>query len=114
MAGLDGFPNKMLPGGSVMGSAGCRKHKYGYQDMLDLMEVDWEGHIVWKFDKYELVKEPRRKPRWMARQHHDYQREGNPVGYYVPGMEPKTGGAKRSSSATKTSTTCASAKTAGG
>lgn len=25
----------------------------------------------------------------MARQHHDYQREGNPVGYYVPGMEAK-------------------------
>jgi hypothetical protein len=24
----------------------------------------------------------------MARQHHDYQREGNPVGYYVPGQEP--------------------------
>ena len=26
----------------------------------------------------------------MARQHHDYQREGNPVGYYVPDMECKT------------------------
>lgn len=25
----------------------------------------------------------------MARQHHDYQREGNPVGYYVPGMDAK-------------------------
>jgi hypothetical protein len=24
----------------------------------------------------------------MARQHHDYQREGNPVGYYVPGLDP--------------------------
>ena len=24
----------------------------------------------------------------MARMHHDYQREGNPVGYYVPGMTP--------------------------
>ncbi|MDR1320557.1 MAG: hypothetical protein LBK56_03885, partial [Gracilibacteraceae bacterium] len=23
-----------------------------------------------------------------ARQHHDYQREGNPVGYYVPGQDP--------------------------
>ncbi len=28
----------------------------------------------------------------MARQHHDYQREGNPVGYYVPGMDPLTDG----------------------
>ena len=26
----------------------------------------------------------------MARQHHDYQREGNTVGYYVPGSDPKT------------------------
>lgn len=28
----------------------------------------------------------------MARQHHDYQREGNPVGYYVPGMDAKIEG----------------------
>jgi hypothetical protein len=92
--GLDGFPNKMLPGGHVMGSTGVRNFKYGYQDMVDLVEVDWEGNVVWKFDKYELVKDPRQPPRWMARQHHDYQREGNPVGYYVPGMEPKAGGGK--------------------
>jgi hypothetical protein len=92
--GLDGFPNKMLPGGHVMGSTGVRNFKYGYQDMVDLVEVDWAGNVVWKFDKYELVKDPRQPPQWMARQHHDYQREGNPVGYYVPGMEPKAGGGK--------------------
>jgi hypothetical protein len=92
--GLDGMPNKMLPGGHIMGSTGVRDFKYGFQDMLDLVEVAWEGNIVWRFDRYELVKDPRQKPRWMARQHHDYQREGNPVGYYVPGMESKTGGGK--------------------
>ena len=92
--GLDGMPNKMLPGGHILGSTGVRNPKYGYQDMLDVVEADWEGNIVWKFDKYELVKDPRQEPRWMARQHHDYQREGNPVGYYVPGMEPKLGGGK--------------------
>lgn len=90
--GLDGFPNKMLRPGHVMGSTGIRPMKYGYQDMLDLVELDWDGNIVWKFDGYELIKDPRRKPRWMARQHHDYQREGNPVGYYVPGMEAKAKG----------------------
>jgi hypothetical protein len=95
--GLDGFPNKMIPPaagsvGHIMGSTGIRNMKYGYQDMVDLVEVDWEGNIVWKFDGYELVKDPRQKPRWMARQHHDYQREGNPVGYYVPGMEAKPHG----------------------
>ncbi len=108
---LDGMPNKMLPGGSVMGSTGCRNPKYGYQDALDLVEVDWDRPYLWKFDRYERVKDPRQKPRWMARQHHDYQREGNPVGYYVPGWRPKRAAARRSYSAIKTSPTCASADT---
>ncbi len=86
--GLDGIPNKMLPGGYILGSTGTRNPKYGSQDQLDLVQVDWNGNIVWKFNKYELVKDPRQKPTWMARQHHDFQREGNPVGYYVPGMDP--------------------------
>lgn len=92
--GLDGMPNKMLPGGHIIGSTEVRNYKYGFQDMIDVVEADWDGNIIWKFDKYELIKDPWQKPRWMARQHHDYQREGNPVGYYVPGMEPKVGGGK--------------------
>jgi hypothetical protein len=88
--GLDGFPNKILPGGFVMGSTGMRDSRYGYQDMLDLVQVDWDGNIVWRFNQYELIKDPGIKSQWMARQHHDYQREGNPVGYYVPGMDPST------------------------
>lgn len=85
---LRGFPspNKILPGGYIMGNTGVRNPKYGFQDNVDLIQVDWDGNIVWKFNKYELVKDPRQKPTWMARQHHDYQREGNPVGYYVPEM----------------------------
>ena len=82
-------PNKMLPGGHVMTCTGTRDSRYGYQDYTDLAQVDWEGNIVWRFDRYERVKDPRQKPVWMARQHHDFQREGNPVGYYVPNMEPK-------------------------
>lgn len=87
---LHGFPNKLLPGGYVMGSRGRRNGKFGYQDQVDLIQVDWEGNIVWKFDQKEYIEDPGEEPRWMARQHHDYQREGNPVGYYVPGMECKT------------------------
>ena len=91
--GIGGFPNKFLPGGYLMGSTGMRNKKYGYQDQVDLVQVDWQGNIVWKFDHHELISDPGDKPQWMARQHHDYQREGNPVGYYVPGMEPlQTGG----------------------
>ena len=54
--GLDGMPNKMLPGGYVMGNTGTRNPKYGFQDQLDLVQVDWDGNIVWKFDKYDRIK----------------------------------------------------------
>ena len=86
---LHGFPNKLLPGGQVFGSLGVRDPLYGYQDQLDLVQVDWDGNIVWKFDKLEYIEDEGEKPQWMARQHHDFQREGNTVGYYVPGMECK-------------------------
>ncbi|MFZ7101178.1 MAG: aryl-sulfate sulfotransferase [Peptococcaceae bacterium] len=86
--GLHGFPNKMLPGGYVLGHTGERPSRFGLQDQKDLVQVDWDGNIVWKFNKYEYVEDPGEEPQWMARQHHDYQREGNPVGYYVPGMDP--------------------------
>ncbi len=88
--GLHGFPNKLLPGGYVMGSSGERNHAFGMQDHVDVIQVDWEGNVVWKFNEYEYVEDPGEEPQWMARAHHDYQREGNPVGYFVPGMDPLT------------------------
>ena len=91
-AGLGGFPNKLLPGGYVFGTTGRRTSRYAYQDQLDLVQVDWDGNIVWKFDHTELVSDPGAEPRYMARQHHDYQREGSSVGYYYPGGEPRVDG----------------------
>lgn len=88
--GLRGFPSKLLPGGQVIGSTGERNPKYGLQDMIDLVQVDWEGNITWKFNKNEYIEDPGESPSWMARQHHDYQREGSSVGYYTPGQEPLT------------------------
>jgi len=85
---LHGFPNKLLPGGQVLGSLGVRNPSYSMQDQLDVVQVDWDGNIVWKFDKYEYIEDPGEPAQWMARQHHDFQRAGNPVGYYVPGMVP--------------------------
>ncbi len=90
--GLEGFPARIYPGGYLMASTGKRDPQYGYLDMLDLIQVDWDGNVVWKFSHYERIQDGRRKARWMARQHHDYQREGNPVGYYAPGMEPLLAG----------------------
>ena len=90
--GLHGFPNKLLPGGQVLGHSGERNPKYGMQDYRDLIQVDWDGKVVWEFNQYEFVEDPGEEPAWMARLHHDFQREGNPVGYYVPGMDPKPQG----------------------
>src|SRR3972149_8638662 len=86
--GLRGQPNKVLPGGYVMGNSGTRNPRYGFQDTLDLVQIDWDGNIIWRFNRYQLIEDPEEKPVWMARQHHDYQREGSPVGYYAPGANP--------------------------
>jgi hypothetical protein len=88
--GLQGFPNKLLPGGQVFGSTGERDPRYGAQDQVDLVQVDWDGNVVWRFERLEHVSDPGGPPRWLARQHHDFQREGNPVGYFVPGQTPLT------------------------
>ena len=87
---LQGFPNKIFPGGHVMGSRGIRNPKHGLQDQIDLVQVDWDGKVVWEFNRAEYIEDAGEKPQWMARQHHDFQRDGNPVGYYAPGMDPKT------------------------
>lgn len=89
---FQGFPNKMLPGGYIMGSLGVRKAEYGYQDQSDLTQIDWDGNVVWSFNKKQYIEDSESEKYWLARQHHDYQREGNPVGYYVPGMECKVDG----------------------
>ena len=87
--GVHGMPNKMLPGGYLVTSRGRRSGKYSVQDGLDIVQTDWDGNIVWKFDRNEFIEDPGTEGRWMARYHHDFQREGNPVGYFTPGMEPK-------------------------
>jgi hypothetical protein len=69
-----------------MGSRGARGTPH--QDAIELVQLDWEGRVTWKFDRYEELRDPEKEPVRAARQHHDYQRDGNPVGYYVPGMDP--------------------------
>ena len=78
-------PVRILPGGYVVGGSNRRR---GSQEALEIVQVDWDGEIVWKFDRTELVEEEGEEPRWMVRMHHDWQREGSPVGYYAPGAEP--------------------------
>ncbi len=87
---LQGMPNKLLPGGRILGSSGVRDKQFSHQDQLDLLQVDWDGNVQWSFAQHAYVEDAGYAPRWIARQHHDYQREGNPVGYYVPGMDCRT------------------------
>jgi hypothetical protein len=89
-AGLDGFPNKLLPGGYVLGSSGTRDPRYGYQDQLDLLQVDWDGKVVWKYNQNAKINDPGYEGKYVARQHHDFQREGSSTGYYSPASAPKT------------------------
>lgn len=34
-----------------MGSLGVRPAQFGYQDQTDVVQVDWDGNVVWKFDQ---------------------------------------------------------------
>ena len=81
-----GFPAKMIPGGSIIAGRGVRQEP-GYDDSLvffgesiELVQMDWNGNIVWRFDNWS----DDGTGRIMARQHHDFQIEGNPIGYYAP------------------------------
>ncbi|MDL2314560.1 hypothetical protein LJC36_06225, partial [Desulfovibrio sp. OttesenSCG-928-C14] len=43
------FDNKLLPGGQILGTTG---YMPGYWlDSLDLTQMDWDGKVVWRFNK---------------------------------------------------------------
>ena len=80
-----GYPARILPGGYFMGSTGSLAP---HQSLIALVQWDWDGNEVWRFDRNEQVETREGETVWAARQHHDWQREGNPVGYYVPDADP--------------------------
>lgn len=81
---ITGFPAKMLPDGHVMGYHAMRADCTGHQETDSLVVLDWYGNEVWRWDQWgeDAYGGP------ICRGHHDFEREGNPVGYYVPGMDP--------------------------
>lgn len=81
-----GMPCKMIKGGHILGSLAARDAAIASQDFADVTMIDWDGNVEWAFNKYDHVNDPD-GIEWAARQHHDYQMEGNPVGYPVPGQE---------------------------
>lgn len=73
-------PAKMLPGGSIIAPTG---EYYKEWDNTNLSQLDWNGTVEWDFSGW--VQDD--NGRFMAREHHDFEREGNPVGYYAPGQD---------------------------
>lgn len=70
-------PVKMLPGGSIISATG---EYIDYWDSTNLTQISWNGTIEWDFSGWD----DEITGILMAREHHDFQREGNPVGYYAP------------------------------
>ena len=86
-----GGPARIFPDGVVMGANGTNPP---HQESVELIQRDFEGHVLWRFDHNEQIQTGQRGAVWSARQHHDWQREDFPAGYYSPGIKPGTEGAK--------------------
>jgi hypothetical protein len=71
-------PAKMLPGGSIIAGSDFRWFGIGCGDFTALNEYNWNGNVIWSYHDWENGR---------ARQHHDFEREGNPVGYYAPSQD---------------------------
>lgn len=85
-----GGPVRVLPGGIVMGAAGANPPR---QESLELVQRDFDGNLLWRFDRNEQITTRDGKMTWAARQHHDWQREDFPAGYYSPEAAPRAQGA---------------------
>jgi hypothetical protein len=80
-----GGPARVLPGGFVMAASGANPPR---QESLELILRDFAGKTIWQFSKNEEIKTREGKTVLSARQHHDWQRESLPAGYYSPDSTP--------------------------
>jgi hypothetical protein len=86
-----GGPARIFPDGVVIAASGTNPP---HQESLELIQRDFEGHVMWRFDHSEQIQTRDGKTIWSARQHHDWQREDFPAGYYSPEVRPGTEGSK--------------------
>ncbi len=84
-----GGPARVLPGGVVIGAAGANPPR---QESLELVQRDFEGNVLWRFDRNEQITTRDGKMIWASRQHHDWQLEDFPAGYYSPEATPRIEG----------------------
>jgi hypothetical protein len=91
-----GGPARVYPGGVVIATAGANPPR---QESLELVERDFKGQVMWQFNHNEEItmrdgRTNETKTVWSLRQHHDWQREDLPAGYYSPEAKPGTEGSK--------------------
>jgi outer membrane protein assembly factor BamB len=80
-----GGPARVLPGGILISASGARPPN---QESLELVQQDFDGKVIWQFSHNEQIKTGEGSTIWSARQHHDWQRESLPAGYYSPESAP--------------------------
>jgi hypothetical protein len=80
-----GGPARILPGGGVIAASGARPP---HQESLELVQRDFDGKVIWSFKANEQIQLRDAASVWSARQHHDWQREDFPAGYYSPEATP--------------------------
>jgi hypothetical protein len=84
-----GGPARVLPGGVVMAAGGARPP---HQESLELIQRDFDGNVRWRFSHSEQITTAEGNTIWSARQHHDWQRDDFPAGYYTPESMPAAEG----------------------
>jgi hypothetical protein len=104
-----GFGGKLLPHGHVLAGLPFPDKEGQFVTNLDcLLELDWNNDVVWPPNGATVLGanggrfcDPNGQVvglstdglgRPVTGQHHDVQRQGNPVGYYAPSQTPETGG----------------------
>jgi hypothetical protein len=80
-----GGPARVFPGGVVMGANGVNPPR---QESLELIQRDFDGKVLWRFDRNVQIQTRDGQTIWSTRQHHDWQREDYPAGYYSPEVAP--------------------------
>jgi hypothetical protein len=80
-----GGPARVFPGGAVMAANGANPP---HQESLELIERDFDGRVLWRFEHNQQIQTRDGRTIWAARQHHDWQRDDFPAGYYSPEATP--------------------------
>ena len=82
-----GGPARVLPGGIVVAASGANPPR---QESLELIQRNFAGDVLWRYSRNEEIKTREGATVWSARQHHDWQRDNFPAGYYSPEATPAT------------------------